>query len=44
MTRAIDILRADVVRTMKLLGCARIEDLDGSFIDPPSEWTSRLPR
>jgi len=44
VTRAIDILRADVVRTMKLLGCARIEDLDGSFIDPPSEWTSRLPR
>jgi len=44
VTRAIDILRADVVRTMKLLGCARISDLDGSFIDPPSEWTSRLPR
>src|SRR6187402_819960 len=44
VTRAIDILRADVVRTMKLLGCARIEDLDGSFIDPPSDWTARLPR
>ncbi|MEP6783179.1 MAG: alpha-hydroxy acid oxidase [Acidobacteriota bacterium] len=44
VTRAIDILRADVIRTMKLLGCAAIKDLDGSFIDVPSEWTARLPR
>jgi L-lactate dehydrogenase (cytochrome) len=44
VTRAIDILRTDVVRTMKLLGCAAIKDLDGSFIDVPSEWTARLPR
>src|SRR5689334_10633501 len=42
--RAIDILRADVVRTMKLLGIAAIKDLDGSFVDVPSEWTARLPR
>jgi hypothetical protein len=33
-----------VVRTMKLLGCSAIKELDGSFIDIPSEWTSRLPR
>jgi len=44
VTRAIDILRADVIRTMKLLGCAAIKDLDGSFIDVPPEWTARLPR
>lgn len=44
VTRAIDILRADVIRTMKLLGCASIKDLDGSFIDVPAEWTARLPR
>ena len=44
VTRAIDILRSDVIRTMKLLGCAAIKDLDGSFIDVPSEWTARLPR
>ncbi len=44
VARAIEILRTDVVRTLKLLGCARIEDLDGSYIDPPSEWTARLPR
>ena len=42
VTRAIDILRADVVRTMKLLGCAAIKDLDGSFVDIPSQWTARL--
>jgi isopentenyl diphosphate isomerase/L-lactate dehydrogenase-like FMN-dependent dehydrogenase len=44
VTRAIDILRADVIRTMKLLGCAAIKDLDGTFVDIPSEWTARLPR
>ena len=42
VTRAIDILRADVIRTMKLLGCAAIKDLDGSFVDIPSQWTARL--
>jgi L-lactate dehydrogenase (cytochrome) len=44
VTRAIDILRADVIRTMKLLGVAAIKDLDGSFVDVPSDWTARLPR
>jgi L-lactate dehydrogenase (cytochrome) len=44
VNRAIDILRADVIRTMKLLGVAAIKQLDGSFVDVPSEWTARLPR
>jgi isopentenyl diphosphate isomerase/L-lactate dehydrogenase-like FMN-dependent dehydrogenase len=44
VTRALDILRADVIRTMKLLGVAAIKDLDGSFVDVPPEWTARLPR
>jgi len=44
VTRALEILRTDVVRTMKLLGCSRIEDLDGTYVEVPSEWTSRLPR
>jgi L-lactate dehydrogenase (cytochrome) len=44
VTRAIDILRTDVIRTMKLLGVAAIKDLDGSFVDVPSDWTARLPR
>lgn len=42
--KALQILRADVVRTMKLLGCAAIKDLDGSFVDVPSGWIARLPR
>jgi L-lactate dehydrogenase (cytochrome) len=44
VTRAIQILKGDVVRTMKLLGCAAIKDLDGSFVEVPSDWTVRLPR
>ena len=41
VTRAIDILRTDVVRTMKLLGCGSIGALDRSFVDPPAHWLSR---
>src|SRR6266581_2634626 len=37
VARAIDILRADLVRTMKLLGCASVRDLDRSFVDIPAE-------
>jgi isopentenyl diphosphate isomerase/L-lactate dehydrogenase-like FMN-dependent dehydrogenase len=44
VTRAIQILRGDVIRTMKLLGCGAIKDLDGSYVDIPSDWTARLPR
>lgn len=44
VTRAIEILTADVIRTLKLLGCAAIKDLDGSYVDVPSDWTARLPR
>ena len=44
VARAIEILRTDVIRTMKLLGCASIADLDASFVDVPAEWTARLPR
>ncbi|MGH9220484.1 MAG: alpha-hydroxy acid oxidase [Vicinamibacterales bacterium] len=42
--RAIDILRTDVIRTLKLLGCGAIKELDGSHVDVPSHWVSRLPR
>src|SRR5438876_716582 len=38
VTRAIEILRTDLVRTLKLLGCPSIADLDRSFIDVPAEW------
>jgi len=41
VTRAIDILRTDVVRTMKLLGCGSVGALDRSFVDPPADWLLR---
>ena len=36
--RAIEILRSDYTRTLKLLGCPRTADLDASFIDIPASW------
>lgn len=38
VTRAIEILRADLNRTMLLLGCPSISQLDKSFIQLPAEW------
>jgi L-lactate dehydrogenase (cytochrome) len=38
VTRAIDILRADLVRTMKLLGCASVQDLGRAQLDVPPHW------
>jgi L-lactate dehydrogenase (cytochrome) len=41
VARAIEILRVDVVRTLKLLGCASIKSLDRSWVDVPSTWNYR---
>ena len=38
VARAIEILQTDLVRTLKLLGCASVADLDQSFVDVPQEW------
>jgi len=38
VTRAIDILRSGIVRTMKLLGAASVRDLDRSFVTMPADW------
>ena len=38
VVRAIEILRTDVIRTMKLLGCASVRDLDATFVETPAEW------
>src|SRR5216110_790945 len=38
VARAIDILRSDLVRTLKLLGCASVTDLDRSYVDVPADW------
>jgi len=36
--RAIEILRADLERTMRLLGCASVADLNRSYINVPRNW------
>lgn len=38
VTRAIAILRADLERTMALLGCKSIAELDRSYVDIPASW------
>jgi isopentenyl diphosphate isomerase/L-lactate dehydrogenase-like FMN-dependent dehydrogenase len=38
VARAIEILRADLVRTLKLLGCPSIADLDRSYVNVPADW------
>src|SRR5262249_10522587 len=38
VARAIEILRSEVVRTLNLLGCPSIADLDRSHIDIPRAW------
>jgi isopentenyl diphosphate isomerase/L-lactate dehydrogenase-like FMN-dependent dehydrogenase len=40
VARAIDILRTDIVRTLKLLGCTSIAELDHSYVKHPEEWTA----
>jgi L-lactate dehydrogenase (cytochrome) len=39
VARAIEILRTDVIRTLRLLGCTSVRELDGSYIDVPADWT-----
>jgi len=36
--RAIQILRADVERTLRLLGCPSVAELNSSFIEVPRDW------
>jgi len=38
VARAIEILRTDLVRTLKLLGCDAVTKLDRSFVDAPPSW------
>jgi len=44
VTRAIQILRADLVRTLKLLGCASVGALDRSYVEAPPAWLTDTPR
>ena len=38
VARAIEILRADLIRTLKLLGCPSLGELDRSYMDVPADW------
>ena len=38
--RALSILKEDTLRTMKLLGCTSIADLDPSWVNVPASWRS----
>jgi L-lactate dehydrogenase (cytochrome) len=38
VARAIEILKADVERTLRLLGCASVAALDRSYANVPNNW------
>src|SRR5205814_3427239 len=38
VAQAINVLRTGIVRTMKLLGCASVRDLDRSLVQIPPSW------
>lgn len=41
VARAIEILRTDLTRTLKLLGCASLADLDSTCVEIPADWLHR---
>lgn len=41
VTRALEILRSDVERTLRLLGCPSVAALDRSYVDVPATWPVR---
>jgi isopentenyl diphosphate isomerase/L-lactate dehydrogenase-like FMN-dependent dehydrogenase len=38
VNRAIEILRTDLDRTLRLLGCPSVRDLDRSYVNVPRDW------
>jgi isopentenyl diphosphate isomerase/L-lactate dehydrogenase-like FMN-dependent dehydrogenase len=38
VNRAIEILRVDLDRTLRLLGCASVAELDPSYVNVPRRW------
>ena len=38
VTRALEILRVDLERTLRLLGCRSIRELDASYVNVPKSW------
>jgi L-lactate dehydrogenase (cytochrome) len=41
VARALEILRADLDRTLKLLGCRSVASLDSSYVNVPAAWRTR---
>jgi isopentenyl diphosphate isomerase/L-lactate dehydrogenase-like FMN-dependent dehydrogenase len=41
VTRALEILRADMERTLALLGCESIAELNPSYVEVPASWTAK---
>jgi len=39
--RALEILRADVERTLRLLGCASVAELNSSLVEVPESWRAK---
>ena len=44
VARAIEILQADVMRTIKLLGCPSVTALDRSYVEVPAHWEAAAHR
>jgi L-lactate dehydrogenase (cytochrome) len=42
--RALEILKGDVERTLRLLGCPSISALDRSYVEVPNAWEGRINR
>jgi len=40
VARSIEILRTDLIRTLKLLGCASVTELDRSYVEIPDGWVT----
>jgi len=43
VARALEILRADLQRTVALLGCESIAELSRSYVDVPATWMIQRP-
>jgi isopentenyl diphosphate isomerase/L-lactate dehydrogenase-like FMN-dependent dehydrogenase len=41
VTRALDILRADMERALALLGCESIAELNPSYVEIPASWNAK---
>jgi isopentenyl diphosphate isomerase/L-lactate dehydrogenase-like FMN-dependent dehydrogenase len=41
VARALEILRADVERTLRLLGCASVAELNSSLVEVPEDWRAK---